>query len=961
MRFYQSRNLFFWLLICAWLSLAAGQSFSGWPGQAAEPLLINEFVAANAAGLTDEDGDYSDWIELYNPGSAPINLSGWALTDDLNDPEKWPFPNLTLAGNAYLLIFASGKDRKSEPFLHTNFKLNQNGEFLGLYNSLNQRFAAGGPGPFPPQVQDLAYSRDPGGAGYSYLANPTPGQPNDETIRWREIVAPVSFSVNRGFYDSPFSLELTTATPDALIRYTFDGSEPTESHGFSYTGPLNISKTSLVRARAFKPNYLPGYLDTQTYIFLDDVLSQTAPPDYPTDWGIAQRDLWEYVKGQPVPADYDMDPKVINDPRYSQTIKQDLKSIPTLSLVTDLQNFDIYTRPRERGIAWERPVSVELIDPTTDEKEFQINAGLRIHGARGREEYILKHSFRLFFRGEYGAGRLNYPLFEDSPVQQFDTLILRGGVNKSYAGQLRSTKTGFELATYTEDEWLRRSQLEMSGFGPRGIFVHLYFNGLYWGLYNIVERPDADFMASYFGGAKEDWYVMNAAGPVAGPAGRFETLRQELYRINQLPDEDRYPAIRQWIDVTAFADYIILNWYAGTKDWPHNNWYAAMPLPQGQIRYFVWDGEVTWVDGAAISLGDGDNTVKEFFEALSQYPDFRMEFADRLYKHLFNDGALADANSQARWLRLNQIIDRAIVGESARWGDARYEQPITRDDWLKARDQVLAQMDGNGARLIALARQAGYYPPLDPPLFNRPGGGVAPGFQISLLPPEAGDPSHQEGAIYYTLDGVDPRSPGSGQIAASASHYTAPIVVTTTTQLKARSLTLTASGDPIWSALNEATFTVEAGNQRLRLTELMYNPPGGSAYEFLTLSNLGDAAADLSGSHFEGIDFTFPAYADLAPNGCLVLVRDMAAFAERYPGISAAGIYSGKLSNKGEQITLKDAAGQPVVSVTYDDENGWPLTPNGRGDSLVLVDAAGSLDDPKNWRASAQLYGTPCR
>jgi hypothetical protein len=338
-----------------------------------------------------------------------------------------------------------------------------------------------------------------------------------------------------------------------------------------------------------------------------------------------------------------------------------------------------------------------------------------------------------------------------------------------------------------------------------------------------------------------------------------------------------------------------------------------------------------------------------------------MEFADRLYKHLFNDGALADANSQARWLRLNQIIDRAIVGESARWGDARYEQPITRDDWLKARDQVLAQMDGNGARLIALARQAGYYPPLDPPLFNRPGGGVAPGFQISLLPPEAGDPSHQEGAIYYTLDGVDPRSPGSGQIAASASHYTAPIVVTTTTQLKARSLTLTASGDPIWSALNEATFTVEAGNQRLRLTELMYNPPGGSAYEFLTLSNLGDAAADLSGSHFEGIDLTFPAYADLAPNGCLVLVRDMAAFAERYPGISAAGIYSGKLSNKGEQITLKDAAGQPVVSVTYDDENGWPLTPNGRGDSLVLVDAAGSLDDPKNWRASAQLYGTPCR
>ena len=141
----------------------------------------------------------------------------------------------------------------------------------------------------------------------------------------------------------------------------------------------------------------------------------------------------------------------------------------------------------------------------------------------------------------------------------------------------------------------------------------------------------------------------------------------------------------------------------------------------------------------------------------------------------------------------------------------------------------------------------------------------------------------------------------------------------------------------------------------------MYNPPGGSAYEFLTLTNAGDAAANLSGYYFEGIDFTFPAYAKLAPGGCLVLVRDAAAFAERYPGVPVAGIYSGKLSNKGERIMLRDAAGQAVVSVAYDDENGWPLTPNGRGDSLVLADSAGDSDDPKNWQASAQLYGTPCR
>jgi hypothetical protein len=552
-------------------------------------------------------------------------------------------------------------------------------------------------------------------------------------------------------------------------------------------------------------------------------------------------------------------------------------------------------------------------------------------------------------------------LFEASPVNTFDTLILRGGVNRSYAGQFRSDKSGLELATYTEDEWLRLSQLEMSGAGSHGRFVHLYLNGLYWGLYNLVERPDAPFMASYFGGREEDWYVLSADGAVNGPPEAFELLKQELYQINELDYEDRYPAIKARVDVSHFADYIILNWYAGTKDWPHNNWYASLYQPHGQIRHFVWDGEVTWVDGAHIALGDENNPVKQFFEAFIQYPDFKLEFADRLYKHLFNDGALTDANAQARWLWLNKLIDQAIVGESARWGDARYERPITRDDWLKARDRVLAQMEGNAAKLLALARQAGYYPDLDPPLFSRHGGLVSPGFTVSLLAADIENSAGTGSAIYYTTDGSDPRLPGSGQVAPTAQLYTGPIVLTTTTLIKTRALAGDPSSGQPWSALNEATFTVIAEERRLRLTEIMYNPVDGSDYEFIELQNAGSAEIELAGMSFEGIDFSFPARARLAAGACLVLVRNQAAFNERYPGVAVAGVYDGKLSNKGETISLKNAAGEPIISVSYDDENGWPLTPDGRGDSLILAHVEADPAHAKSWQASPQLDGTPCR
>jgi hypothetical protein len=986
MRVKTRDKILFWAIALAIFLLGAASTLppASRPTIAGPPqqsLIISEFVASNGTGLVDEDGDFPDWIELYNPTGQPLNLAGWSLTDDPTDPQKWPLPDLTLPSQDYLLIFASAKDRRANPpkALHTNFKLNHSGEFLGLYNILDNQFVEVLTPSFPPQQRDLAYGRYGDEQTFGYLAKPTPGQPNSSEGVWSGLVSAVEFSPARGFYDAPVSVELKTTTPGAVIRYTTNGSEPTETNGETYTDPLIIGQTTLLRAAAFRTGLLPSAATTHSYIFLDQVIEQPAdPPGWPAAWGIYNAYYPGLpLKGSPVVADYQMDPRIVKDPRYRDTIKDDLKSIPSLSLVTAEKNFDIYAHAVERGEAWERPVSIELIDPNDPDRNFQINAGIRMQGVSNRWEFMPKKSFRLFFDSKYGPTKLQHPLFPDSPVAEFETLVLRGGANRSYAGYIDAS-VDHAKTTYAEDQWMRASQIAMSGIGSHGLYVHLYLNGLYWGLYNLVERPDASFTSAYLGGDREDWFAVKHGATVLNPAAlaqgqkleviyreeisgsneRYEALLKLLEEGN-FADPDRYALVKSYVDTAHFSDYIILNLYAGNRDWGDNNWYIGMQTkPAGPLKYFVWDAELVWDEGARLYLGKPTlhHKMQPLFLALLENPDFRIEFADRLYKNLFNDGPLTDANAQARWLEITEPISRAIVGESARWGDTRYrDNPIDRDDWLRARDGILAKMAGNGAKLLALTRQAGYYPLLDPPSFNQHGGQVRPGFELVMSLPAGQESS----LVYYTTDGSDPRLPATGRLAPGAQLYNEPLVLTTTTPIKTRALT----GDPAsptWSALNEAVFMMGEVQPRLHISELMYNPTGGSDYEFIELTNTGTVAFPLAGLSFEGITYTFPpAFKPLPPGRRFVLVHNAAAFAERYPDLPFAGVYTGRLANQGETISLKDSAGQVVVSVAYDDENGWPVSADGRGDSLTLAHPDGDPNDPKNWRASQQVNGSP--
>jgi hypothetical protein len=170
-----------------------------------------------------------------------------------------------------------------------------------------------------------------------------------------------------------------------------------------------------------------------------------------------------------------------------------------------------------------------------------------------------------------------------------------------------------------------------------------------------------------------------------------------------------------------------------------------------------------------------------------------------------------------------------------------------------------------------------------------------------------------------------------------------------------------AEAELVWSALHEAGFSVVQEGQPLRLTEIMYNPAEGDDYEFIELKNVSSSEADLSNvSIDEGIYFSFPPNTPpLAPGGTLTLVSNPNAFAELYPGVPIGGVYDGHLSNKGEKILMTDAEGKPMIEVTYDDANGWPVSADGRGDSLVLVEPDGDPNNPQNWRASTHVNGSP--
>jgi hypothetical protein len=767
------------------------------------PVVINELLASNIS-LADPQGEFDDWIELYNLGNTAVDIGGAYLTDNPSAPTKWQIPlgkaaQTTIPPHGYLLIWAD-KDT-ADPGLHASFSLDAGGEELVLLQADGTTVIDSIS--FGEQRAGVSYGRFPDGTDtWSLMEPPTPKARNVRAFQG--YLETPQMSPGHGFYSSPVAVTITCTVPGATIYYTKDGSEPyltATSHPNTgaavYTGPLPISKTTCLRATAIRAGWKPSPISTQTYIFVADVIKQCADGRSPGGgWPSGP------VNGQVF--DYAMDPDVVNNPPYRDLMDDALLAIPSISLVTNLANLvdpvrGIYVHAGSEGRDWERPVSVELIHPD-GRVGFQIDAGIRIRGGFSRGGDNAKHSFRLFFRSDYGPPALKYPLFDSEGADKFENIDLRTAQN--YAWSLSSSNPG-EKNTFVREEFCRDLQRETGQPYTRTRYYHLYINGLYWGLYESQERSEASYAAAYFGGEPDDYDVVKADNYRTSYTDGsiddwnllwglcqqgFDTDAQYYAVQGKRPDGTDDPSLPVRVDVVNLIDYMLGIFYTGNDDAPvtlgstqANNFFAIrnrrLEVRQGW-QFFAYDNEHSL--GALRGVND-DRTgpvsagqSREHFnpqwlhQKLMVHPEYRLLFADRAHQHMFNDGVMTPEKAIAQCLTRANQIDLAIIAESARWGDqrpARANNPYTKADWWKEVDGYLIKTFFPVRTGIVLnqLRNRGLYPQVAAPVFQingryQHGGHLA---ATDILSMTGGS------TIWYTLDGSDPRLPARAGPAVS--------------------------------------------------------------------------------------------------------------------------------------------------------------------------------------------------
>ncbi|MGV3533728.1 MAG: lamin tail domain-containing protein, partial [Chthoniobacteraceae bacterium] len=405
------------------------------------------------------------------------------------------------------------------------------------------------------------------------------------------------------------------------------------------------------------------------------------------------------------------------------------------------------------------------------------------------------------------------------------------------------------------------------------------------------------------------------------------------------------------------------HFFIGHQDWAtdiNKNWYAMNNrVAGGGFRYIPWDQEnILWEPNMnRVNVSTPPSGLHTKLKGNTQY---QLDFADRVHRHLVApDGALQPGKNIERWKARLREIDSATVAESARWGDYRRDvhrrsSPYVLFSWHEHFANENARMLGSyfpvrSENVLAQLRSADLYPDVAAPLYRRGGTGgevlgsshLAPGTQIAMT-------RSGTGTILYTTDGTDPRVYYAGTTSASAQTYSTPVTVHSSVTIKSRVL---SGGE--WSALNEAVFTVGTMASPVRITEIMYAPPGGGEYEFLELQNVTTQAVDVSGWYLGGIDFLLPLGTVLAPGRRIVLASndDPAAWAARYPGVSVFGYFGGSLNNSGERISLRNRGGRTMTSANYGVTAPWPVQANGGGYSLEIIDPMGDPDSPWNWHA----------
>ena len=818
---------------------------------------------------------------------------------------------------------------------------------------------------------------------FVYSTTPTPGAANAAEGR-TGFTPKVAFSRPHGYQDGAFMLELSCPdNPSAVIYYTLDGTSPSvgRPNTLRYEGAFEVAATTVVRAAVPDADSILQQDASATYLFLSDILAAgaTPPAGFPADKAVNSQVMR-----------YGMETFITQGDAETQErlCRGFTNAIRTVSLVIDPEHlFDrtkgIYVNASGNGRDWERPVQVEQINPADPSDEFAVPAGLRIRGAVSRGEDFAKHSFRLFFRSEYGMGTLNHALFGEEGAGSFEKIDLRTEQNYAWAN-------GSDWQTFVHEVFARDSQRDMGENYNRSRYYHLFINGVYWGLYQTEERVDQSYGESYAGGAADNYDVVRTSQPgyntgvVEGEGAAWEDLwritTQEGYgaahpdnynRVRGLdPDGTRNPALPVYVNVTNLITFMITAQFAADSDAPANGGGMANNIAayrnrvdgSGRIDGFLWnrhDAERSLARGDSAQSGTAtllygtrgqkeENTVQDNFNPaelhyeLCANAEYRLTFADLVYRHILKTGgAMTAPVAEARFRSRMAEIDDAIVCEAARWGGGSRNR--TRATWLNNCADSINFINHRIPYLIRAYRELGWYPSFDvATLVDAEGNEVLEGQTIApdaRLFPSGG----AGGTVYYTTDGSDPKDGGtvfSDGLSVPPEGATVAIRV-----LK----------DGEWSALNVTTVKGEAPAAtlagRLAMSELYTSTAnGGDTGEYIVLTNLDETAAlDLSGVTVVAWNAKKKSEADPSLTIALGALEIPAGGSVTLDQATYFG--AGKLTNSRVGLKLYEAAGGCIQEVAVD-ADWWGKACDGTGRSFVALAFGPLVDAESQWKAS---------
>ncbi len=611
-------------------------------------VVINELMQSNIDCIMDDLNDFPDsWLELYNPGSSSVNINGYNLSLNEDGSEGYTLPSANVPAGGYLLIYCD----KEGDGLHASFRIDSGKGALYLFDASGN--LVDGIDKIKKQpAPNIAYGRKTDGAStWGYQLTPTPGTANTGEIS-DVVLGEPGFSQSGGVWNSSTPFDLTLSLPEdapdgATIRFTTDGSEPTQINGTLYETPITIRNSTSIRAKVFADGCLSIPSTVHSYIFLGreqkiPVVSLTIDQKYLYDNSIG---IFVVGKGGE------------SNPNYNHN--------------------------------WRRPLNLEYFPVGEDEAALNQLCEMRVQGGYTRQSSDLK-SVAIYANKRFGTKRFDYEFWPtDKPgIHDNKSIVLRHGGNDFGWGYFRDALCQRMMGRFVDMDW--------QGYSP----VIVYLNGSYHAMLALRERSNEDNVYANYDGLEdidmfENWYELKE-----GTWDNYNSFA-EFYGQQGGHSMDEW---REWMDVEEFTDMMILAAWVINDDFPHNNIVMWRPRAEGgKWRWILKDFDF----GLGIWDSDEHKYYKSFFDILNANTNYdatrlyRRLMLNNEYKQLFVDRWVAHTgdflNADTGIELLDEIIEEN-QGEQKRsddkwhcvWWNTLYDRWGEMNAWIKNRHGYVA-------------------------------------------------------------------------------------------------------------------------------------------------------------------------------------------------------------------------------------------------------------------------------